>query len=764
MKIYYLIFAFFVVLFDAYSYAADADFILDVSINGLHNVKSKNILSLISSESGKRYSSDTVKKDVCSILESGYFDNVDVIFNDYNGNLIFDVTEKPYIEQIIFKGNSEFSKSRLGDISLLKKNGFYDLLKLEETKKEIFALYVNKGYTDCQIEVHPDLDADTNKIIITFLITENNKIIVSEIKIEGIISFNKKKIIKLMKTESKKVFKEELYKSDLMSIQAFYQNNGFMDYQLISLNNIYNETRTEVILTFSISEGNRYKIGSIVYNGNFAVNNKEIEKIIEFKKGQVFEQLKISNTINRICEIYFNKGYLNIVVDKKFNKKESTGIVDISLSINENSLIHLENIYINGLNFVNDKIIRREILVKPGNVLSYKKVHESIKNINALKFIENVESQVLYREKSDIADLVFCVTELKSLRPLMINLGTEFSTYDNFVGVTDFRYINISGHAQEVCLFSEINSKRQEYEMGWIEPWIFNRDISLLLSIFGTNRIRNYNSIPKAFKENIIGTSIKIIKEIKENTELILGYTFEKFKYLDFDNVLLEKDFRDSFDQDKDKISSIFAECIYDSIDCSSDPSKGNRQSLYIQLTNRLFGGDINFVKGTAQSTWFFPTFWKFILSINMKIGGIISHDESYCRKSSIPYFERFINDEIEDIIRGFDYRVEIGPTKGGIFMGLINVEYKFPIVTYNGKSVIQGVMFYDIGGNWHGWKCVNLILGERRENLHSSAGFGVRLITPIFPLKIDFGFGFRHKYLKEVPSRNVHISFGGMF
>ncbi|MDR2427122.1 MAG: outer membrane protein assembly factor BamA [Endomicrobium sp.] len=716
---------------------ADSGVILQVVVDGLGNVRQKAVLSAISLKKGKIYSAEAAKEDVRSILELGFFDNVEVRFDATTGILTYEVSEKPYIETINFKGNKEFSKGKLKGQSTLKEKDYYDLSKFEETKLKILTYYRDRGFADCNIEVYPTVDSETNKMTITFLITEGNKITIGGTDIEGVISFKKKKVLKLMKTKYKKVFKEETYQTDLRSIEAFYKNNGFMDYKFVTSSMTYNEERTQMYITLNISEGVKYHMGEISYGGNEAISEKQIKKIIKVKKGDVFDQSKIYESMQGIYEAYSNKGYLHSVIEPVFNKGDEEGIVNVNLSIMENSLVYVGNIYIDGLISTKEKVIRREILVKEGQVLSAGKVRRSMEKIYNLGFIEAAEPQILPTGSSDIMDLVFSITEGK---PGMITAGAGYSSVDYFVGSVQFQHMNLFGLGQRLNLMWEFGARRQNYEIDWTDPWILNKNASLTLSAYNIERKRDYAKTTDAYKESRVGASMRIGPRISDYIGLLFGYTYEHVRIFEIDNSV-KQDIEAATDLSRDRTSSIMAQAVYDSRDYIFDASKGNRQVANVQFAGGPLGGNVNFIKGTIRSSWFFPTFWKFVLSFNLNAGYI----SAYGGHDTVPIYEKFYIGGA-DTVRGYKYRTEIGPYDGGIFMTVANIEYKFPIVAEKGRTILQGAFFYDIGGTWEKMEDINFSVGTGQNNLRSGVGFGIRFATPVFPLRLDWGYGLNHK------------------
>ena len=724
-------------LFAVSNIFADSGVVSQVVVDGLQNVKSRNVLSAVTLKKGKPYSADTARDDVRSILELGFFDNVEVRFDKVSGVLTYAVNEKPYIEKINFKGNKEFSEGKLKSQSTLKEKDYYDLSKFEETKTKIINYYKDRGFADCSFDVYPTVNSDSNKMTINFLITEGNKIVIGDVAIEGVISFKAKKVLKLMKTKAKKIFKEETYQLDLKNIEVFYKNNGFMDYLFVASSTTYNPERTKMFITLNISEGVKYALGDISYAGNDAVDDKQMKKIIKIKKGDTFSQGKIYETMQGVYEAYSDRGYLHSVVTPEFNKGDKVGVVDVDFSITENSLVYVGNIYIDGLVSTKEKVIRREILLKGGQVLAANKVRRSMERIFNLGFIESAEPQILPTGSPDIMDLVFNITEGK---PGMITAGAGYSSVDYFVGSLQFQHMNLFGLGQRLNLLWEFGARRQNYEIDWTEPWIFNKNASLTLSAYNILRVRDYSTTSDAYKENRIGAAVRVGPRVSDRIGLLFGYSYEHVRLYDIDNGV-RSDIEAATDLSKDRTSSIMSQITYDTRDYVFDPSKGNRQLANIQLAGGPMGGNVNFVKGIAKSSWFFPTFWRFVLSFNINAGIITP----YGGQDTVPIYEKFYVGGA-DTVRGYKYRTEIGPTDGGTVMTVLNVEYKFPIVSEKGRTILQGAFFYDIGGTWADPEDIDFSLGTGVNNLRSGVGFGIRFATPVFPLRLDWGYGLNHK------------------
>ncbi len=725
-------------------FAANDGFkIKTVVIEGVKNVKPKAVLSEIQTKKGKRYSESVAREDIRKILSLGNFENAELYVDQEKQIVKFIVSEKPYIKKVIIKGNKQFSAGKLKGEATIKEKGFFDIVELEESKRKILTLYRDKGYADCQIEAYPTTDVDTNVMTVTFLITENNKILIGDLIIEGCKSFKYKKIKKLAKTKRKKVFKEETLKNDISEITKFYKNRGFMDFSADEPKITYNEERTKMFITLKIDEGPKYKIGDIAFQGNYVITEKELAKHCEMKKNDVFNQEKIALTLNKIYEDYSNRGYLQSYIMPDFKKTDNDGVVDVVYNIQENNKVYVGDIFIDGLVSTKEGTIRREILLKPGDVLSSGKVRRSMEKIYNLGFIDGAEPNILPTNTPDIMNLAFNITEGK---PGMITAGAGYSSIDQFVGSIQLQHMNLFGRAQRLNLLWEFGARRQNYQIDWTEPWFLNKAMSLGLTVYNMERLRDYHYTTDAYKEGRTGGSVKISPRISENTSLVFGYTYENVSIFDITDEDLKQQILNDPDLARDKTSSVLTQIIYDSRDYIFDATKGARYSYGITVAGGPFGGNVHYLRNSARATWFFPTFWKFVFSVNVNLGYI----ESYGDSSDVPLYEKYYIGGA-DTVRGYKYRTEIGPYDGGKVLSVANFEYKFPIVQENKKTILQGAFFYDIGGTWKTLNDIHMRFGtDNSDNneyyLKSGVGFGIRFATPVFPLRLDWGYGLNHK------------------
>ena len=729
-------------------HAAELKKIRAIEIKGNQYISSSEIKEKIKLRKGDLLTEQALKEDIQNIFDLGSFleVNAEIVEVEKGIKLIFMVKEKPQVKKIVYHGNKHFSDRKLkGEISLKEKE-FFDQKKLQDDITKIVDLYKDKGYDDCQIEGIETLEVETNKVTVNFFITEGNQIIVQEIKLEGVKSFPEKKIFKLMKTRVRKVYKKEDFEKDLKEIEFFYKNRGYLKMKSSPPEINYNPERTEVRITLRINEGVRFKIQEIDFFGNKVYSKKDLKKVITLKKGKIFQQEKYNESLANLQNIYAEKGYLHALIESEMVEDEEHSNLKINFVIREGEVVKIERIYIEGNTYTKGYVLRRELLVKEGEPLYAGKVRRSLERLYNLGFLDDVKVDVQQARNPNLADLVFTVSEGK---PGILNAGAGYSTTDLLVGTLQVQHLNLFGRAYRLNLLWEFGARKQNYEIGFTEPWFLHKPMSLGVDVFNTDRLQQYGGVSDAYWEKREGGGLRLGPRLSEYLSLNFAYTYESIKIHDVKEGVV------GIGAGTNRTSSLTGSIIQDSRDNIFDPGRGSRNSFSVQLAGSFLGGDINFYKPALTSSWFFPTFWRFVLALNTRIGWV----EKISPSVEVPAYERFFVGGA-DTVRGYGYQGEIGPREGGNYMAIFNLEYRFPIALERGRTTVQGAIFYDVGGAWRDSREITLQIGTPETWMKSAIGFGVRLISPVLPLRFDWGYPLD----KERKEWQFYFSMGSLF
>src|SRR3989339_2247274 len=702
-----------------------------IEVQGLKNVKQRVVKNVIKIDTGEDFDQKLVDEDISAIYKLGYFSDVAADVSDYKDGVkvIFIVQEKLIVKKIDFKGNKEYSSRKLrSEISTKEKEG-YDIRKIKDDIEKINTLYKDKGYADVRVEDYSTTDESTGFANVTFSIAEGNKILIGDVNIEGIKSFKYKKIKKLFTTKKKKVYKEETFKDDMKKVEAFYKDNGHINIKILEPGITYDESRTKMYIRVIIDEGRKYVNGKVSFTGNTIFTESQLIKVFNFKQNVVYSQSKYDESEGNLKSLYADRGYIRSKFEPEIIKNDETGIVYIKINIIENGVVYIDKIYIDGNTKTKDYVIKRELLVKQGDVFAVGRIRRSQERLYNLGFFKDVKVDIEETKEVDKADLAIEVEEDKTG---LVSLGAGYSSVDKVVGTVQVTETNLFGKGQRLSLTYEFGSRKQNYEIGFTEPYLFGKRLLFGADIFNRTAYKSDGTDSTAYRERRRGGALRIGKPLSEIISLNFTYAYEEVKVFDIDISTT------IIPPSEDVISSLTSAISRDTRDNVFDTSRGSRHSLAVKVAGGPFGGDTHFYKPTLSSSKFIPTIWKFVLGLNARMSIV----KQFPPSKVIPPGEKFDLGGA-DTVRGYDY-AELGSAKEIIFIS--NVEYKFPIIQENNRSILSAALFADLGGAWNRSKDISLAIGSDIRQLKSGVGFGIRLRPmPVLPIRIDWGYGLNH-------------------
>jgi len=265
MRKFTVLFFFFMFLLSGYLFSSPVE-IREIEITGNKNIETKKILKALGIKKGDEYSEEKVSEGLQNIYELGFFEDITIeVFEVEEGvNVTYVVTEKPLIKRIEFKGNKEFSDSKLKkEIESEEKEPFANR-KMQEDTEKIATLYKEKGYADIKVEPYTTEDEKNGMVTMTFFITEGKQIKIGKVNLIGVEAFNTKKIKKKMETKKEKFFKQGLLDEDLRTIEAYYKDRGFLKVHLGTPMVVRDEEEAKIFVTLFVYEGFKYTVGDTI--------------------------------------------------------------------------------------------------------------------------------------------------------------------------------------------------------------------------------------------------------------------------------------------------------------------------------------------------------------------------------------------------------------------------------------------------------------------------------------------------------------------
>ncbi len=247
---------------------------------------------------GEAYNQLAIDDDVRTLYATGYFLNINVLVErvDDGIGLLYVLQARPKITDILFTGNTKFSKEKLAKNVKSKANEPMDEAKLFADTEAIRKLYEKSGHPKTKVVYAPNIDTRAGRASVTFEITETPKVRVVDIQFEGAQLFSQRKLRKQLKTKRhwwlswitrSGVLKEDQLEDDQDRLAEFYRDAGYIDFELKEVQQVQQGPR-KVLLKFLISEGRKYKVGAVDFKGVTLFTTNELSKRLKMGVGETF--------------------------------------------------------------------------------------------------------------------------------------------------------------------------------------------------------------------------------------------------------------------------------------------------------------------------------------------------------------------------------------------------------------------------------------------------------------------------------------------
>ncbi|MGA1846429.1 outer membrane protein assembly factor BamA [Deferribacter abyssi] len=720
-----------------------------VEVKGNHRIPLSTIIEK-SVKPGENFDLKKIDESVKQLYETGLFLDikVDLTVKDEKVVLTYIVKEKPFINKIYFEGNDEIKEDTLKELLVIHEGDPFDKRKIEQSIAEIRKKYEDENFYNVKVSYDIEERKD-NSIDLIFTIDEGKEAKVVKINFYGNKVFKDKELKKVIETDEKGFFswltgsgklKREELELDRERIRAKYLNNGYMRVKVAEPEVKLNNDKTEITVTFRIHEGKPYKVKKIVFEGNVHIKDIDLRKRLSLKEGELFSSEKFRHDIDSLTDAFTEIGYAFANVDPNTILNDEKQTVNIVYKIEENVLVRINEIIINGNTKTRDRVIRREFDIHEGEIYNSKKIKASKRHVENTGYFEEV-SLVEDPVAQDKVDLKLDVRE----KPTgMFTLGAGYSTLDGFVGTVQVSQQNLFGLGYKLSLKSEFSAKRTDYTLSFTNPWLFDRPITFGFDLY--NLKRSYFEYTK----KSLGGALRLGHSvIKRKLYAYYRLAYDKIDIYDIDDAA-----SDYIKEQAGKTVTISftPSLVWNTLDNPFDPTKGNKSRVFVKYAGGVLGGDNNFVKTGIETAQYFPLIWKFVGMLHGEIGYVKS-----LNGDPIPIDERYRLGGMYSV-RGFKYgdispKDETGYDYGGDKYVLFNAEVTFPL---SEAAKLKGVVFFDAGQVYDN--------GEDyfSYDLRRSIGFGFRWFSPIGPLRLEYG---RKLDRKEGESLDRwDFSIGGMF
>jgi outer membrane protein insertion porin family len=722
--------------------------------------------------------------------------SIEVVDDPYpNGvmgkRILYKMEERQRIKIVDYEGPKKPEQSKIDD-KLKEENiqmrmdTFIDPGTIRKVEGVVRDMMAEKGYQFAEVtHTTKELPTGPKLVHLTFNIKEGPKVRIKRVDFEGNKAMSDGKLVKQMKANrpqhwlswitGRGTYQEAKFEEDADKITENYRNHGYIAAHVgqpeIKVLGDTKDAKTRFVeLKIPITEGDRYRVGSVNFDGNTQVKSEALRQMFKLKEGDYYNEKRIRKGLEQARELYGMGGYWeftgypdlkprNLPPPDKASDPEAIAearkqpaIVDVTMRLQQGEQYFVNRITFVGNTTTRDNVVRREMRLLENGIFNTESLKFSIKRINQLGYFKPIEgdpNNPKIEKTPGQKNKVDVTLKFEEQNRNQLTFGAGVSQFEGFFGQLSFQTANFMGRGESVTFAVLAGSQVQNYQLAFSEPFLFDRPITAGLDLF-KREIHYYYSYTQASTGGNLVTGFPV----GNFTRLFMSYSLEVAKVKDINEVFLNPEViqRNPFLADalligeggKRTISQVTPSLVHNTIDNPIFPNSGKRFTVSSDFAG--IGGDVNFLKPRVEAVWWKPTGRKLTFGVRGEFDFIQPYGST--TSENLPIFERLFTGG-EYSIRGYDIR-SIGPRDigtpqspgtfivlGGNKLALFNAEYHYAIA-----GPFRVLAFFDAGQVRD--------FGEkfRMDEFVMSTGAEVRFFMPV--LNVPFRLIYAHNMNRD--------------
>jgi len=744
-----------------------------IQFRGNRKVEDEAIRVNLKSLPGGTIDPTKIRDDVRALWKMKLFSDVVVEASLGPGGgaiLTFAVKEKPSVRKVLIDGSKELALDKINEVVDLDRDEVLDIGKVKQNRDKIADLYIDSGYylATVDYEVRPVNEAEVD---VWFTVEERSKVEIRGVEFIGNHALSDDELRNSIATRkggalaflsSGGTFNEKDFERDLLIINALYWDRGYAAVKLGTPQLELSRDKRYMYVSIPIDEGPVFTIGDIQFKGGLIGDEAVHRSKVRAKPGERFSRAMIAGDRERLSDYYMDQGYAYANVNPMTVPDLEHQRISLIYEIESGKKAYFERITIRGNSKTRDKVIRREMKISEGELYSATNLEASKRRITALGFFEDVQVSTKRGSSDELVEVEVQVAE----RPTgTFQIGAGFSSVENFIAQAQISQNNLFGRGQQLALQAQLSSLRQLFLLRFVEPYLLDTNWTFAIELY--NQLRAFGT----FARKSAGFSLTSGYPISYEQRAYLTYKLEDVGittgtsgFSDIGAIREPISGEDVANLFRGGVtSSLRASWQWDSRNNRLFATGGWYHNLFAEYAGAATGSENIFFRWGGNTRYYRRLWGPFLLRVNAELGVTTSTDPL-----GVPIAERYLIGGIYDV-RGFrprslgpllltgrdpDERLQALPL-GGNMQVIWNSEVEFPLLK---RLQISGVVFFDMGNAYNlearycsGLSSVSTTLSPKFDpcfrfgsslttGLRKSVGFGFRWISPIGPLRFEWG------------------------
>ncbi len=764
----------------SYNLSQGNEFVVaDVRLQGLQRVSAGTVFNIIPVGVGDRVDNVAVRGITRALFASGYFNDIKIARDD--AVLIVTLTERPAIESIELDGNkaieSEALLEGLADQGL-QEGEIFKQATLERMGLELERQYVAQGRYGASIDTEIE-DLPRNRVNIKINIEEGKSSGIRHINFVGNNAFSEVELLDSLELKHPSLlsfyrnddkYAREKLSGDLETIEAFYKDRGYADFQLTSTQVSITPDRQQVYITLTVDEGDVFTVNDVNLVGELGdVRAEDLQSLIIVEEGQTFSQALITATEERLTGALGNGGF-TFATASGVPKLNDDDTVDVEFFVDAGKRAYVRRITFTGNELTQDEVMRREVRQMEAGWASTAQIDLSKVRLERLGYFKGVEVETpQVPGTDDQIDVEFAVEE----QPSGAISGTlAYSQGYGLILGANYQQSNLQGSGNSLSVGLSYSEYQQSVNFNYFDPYFTLDGISRGYNVFFRRLDYDARNIAR-YSTDSAGGGVTFGFPIGETQRINFGLNVEHteiregFAAAQEISEFIERNGPDAlnFKANLSWIRSTLNRGVF--------ADRGSSQS--IGVTFAAPGSDLEFYRLTYQGEKYFPLTQLFTLKLRTELG----YGDSYGDTPALPFYEHFFAggfgsirgfenstlgprstpplDENGNpiIFSSFDNDGRYGQPFGGNLLLEFSAELIFPLPFVEDNRQFRPALFFDVGNVFNtecptvSTNCFDLSTDELRY----SAGFGLSWLSGFGPLTFAVSKPMNTKFFDEEES-----------
>jgi outer membrane protein insertion porin family len=497
-----------------------------IRVIGNRRIPKETILARLFTHPGDVYDPISIERDFNSLWNTGYFDDLRIEREDTEKGIVLDVfvREKPTIREINYKGNNAVSNSDILDRFKKEKVGLspesqFDPAKIKRAETVLKDLLAEHGHqfatVKTEIKTIPPASVQVN-----FNIKEGPTVKVGDIKFTGNQHISSRELRRAMKNLKPigipysiifenlfaQTFDASKLEEDTERVRLAYRDKGYYNAAIeepktkirdqggLNWFTFRPNTGKRIDILMPVEEGDRYRLGTITFTGNKAVQNvKALRATFAVKDGDWFNATLISKGLENLKKAYGQLGYINFGAIPKPEYDEQKKTVSLVIDIDEGKPFYVSRIEFQGNTITRDRVIRRELMLEEGQVYNSQLWEYSLLRLNQLEYFDPLkvdqDSEAHQDAEAGTVDLLLKVHE-KGKNSIGLNGGIS-GLSGAFLGV-NYQTNNFLGLGETLSVQGNLGNVSRQFLFGFSQPYLRNKPLNIGFQLF--NNKQDFNA------------------------------------------------------------------------------------------------------------------------------------------------------------------------------------------------------------------------------------------------------------------------------